>query len=618
MGNRVATSLSAVFLFAAFAALLFNPSPAAAARGSSDDGFRSSLTSGIKEMITERFCRRWEAMQSRLPHLHDHHKCNEEPPPPDEPTVDISADPMTITSGGSSELEWNSENADSCSASDGWSGDKSTHGTETVSPGTTTTYTITCTGGGGTANDSVTVTVTEPEPETATLTLVKVVTNDDSGTADADDWTLSASGPTNISGVSGSSTVTNVVVDVGTYTLSESGGPAGYTASEYSCIKNGGAAVPGNSIALADGDIATCTITNDDNEPATGTLIVRKVVIRDDGGSAATTTFSFQVNGGTTTPFEADGENSMTVSVGTYSVTEPAVTGWTTTLSSSCTNETVSEGETETCTITNNDIADEPDEPTVSITASRTTIFEGSVNDATTTLAWDSTNASSCVASDAWSGSKAVDGEETVTPTATSTYVIECAGAGGTTTDSVIVNFVPEEEPAPAGNLLITEVHYDLATTSQGVESANEWVELHNGTNQTLNLAGYSIGDSAGVDIFPEGTTLEAGQFMVITSTTTTASFYSIPAGAVILVLPNNIGSNGLGNAGDRVSILNAASSTVDAVSWGTDTFAFTPSVRPGATADDFSGQPIGRIDINVDTGSAADWETKVTPTPGQ
>src|SRR5207245_10349736 len=49
--------------------------------------------------------------------------------------------------------------------------------------------------------------------------------------------------------------------------LSESG-PSDYTASPYSCVKNGAPAVSGNSITLANGDSATCTITNDDKAPS--------------------------------------------------------------------------------------------------------------------------------------------------------------------------------------------------------------------------------------------------------------------------------------------------------------------------------------------------------------
>ena len=72
------------------------------------------------------------------------------------------------------------------------------------------------------------------------------------------DWTLSAAGPTPISGVTGAATVTNAPVHVGTYTLGESG-PPGYTAGAWTC--QGGTAVAG-AITLVEGQAATCTIMN--------------------------------------------------------------------------------------------------------------------------------------------------------------------------------------------------------------------------------------------------------------------------------------------------------------------------------------------------------------------
>src|SRR3989339_64444 len=123
------------------------------------------------------------------------------------------------------------------------------------------------------------------------LTLDKIVVNDDGGTAVESDWTLTATGPTSISGP-GAAGSTDVVSGgtfvAGAYTLSESAGPAGYTASSWSCIKNGGAPVVGSSITLEAGDTATCTITNNDNVvvPLTATLHVIKTVINDNGGTA--------------------------------------------------------------------------------------------------------------------------------------------------------------------------------------------------------------------------------------------------------------------------------------------------------------------------------------------
>src|SRR5207244_3365270 len=132
------------------------------------------------------------------------------------------------------------------------------------------------------------------------LTLVKHVTNDNGGTRTAAEWTLSATGsastPTNLSGAGGASSSSSFKAD--TYSLSESG-PSDYTASVYSCVKNGAPAVSGNSITLSNGDSATCTITNDDK---TATLIVKKHVINDNGGVKAAGDFQLTVTGTNVAP----------------------------------------------------------------------------------------------------------------------------------------------------------------------------------------------------------------------------------------------------------------------------------------------------------------------------
>ena len=88
---------------------------------------------------------------------------------------------------------------------------------------------------------------------------------------------------------------------------------------------------------------------------STGTLVVKKVVINDNGGNFNPDNFSFQINGGETQPFEADGKNSLTVDPGTYTVTEPEVPGYATSYDN-CDDVEVTAAGSATCTITNDDI----------------------------------------------------------------------------------------------------------------------------------------------------------------------------------------------------------------------------------------------------------------------
>lgn len=77
------------------------------------------------------------------------------------PTLSFSVDRSTVSSGGSARVNWMAADADSCTASGGWSGTRAANGTETVGPiSAGTTYTLTCTGPGGSIVDMLRISVT--------------------------------------------------------------------------------------------------------------------------------------------------------------------------------------------------------------------------------------------------------------------------------------------------------------------------------------------------------------------------------------------------------------------------------------------------------------------------
>ena len=320
-------------------------------------------------------------------------------------------------------------------------------GTYTVSEISDPGYTETISGDCDPTTGSVTLALGDAKSCTITnddiapqLTLVKVVDNGNGGTAVETDWTLSADGPTPISGAGG--VVSGATFKAGTYTLSETTGPDGYAASDWVCI--GDVTNTGDSITLGLDESATCTITNDDiqpklhvikhvvndnggtaeaddfsmsvtgtnadpasfsgaedpgtlvmldagaysadeaafagyaktlgtdcsgtmavgdekwctitNDDQPGTLIVKKIIINDNTGTKTYTDFSFSVNGGGAIAFEADGQNDFTVNAGTYNVVETSALGYTTTYQN-CKDIVIPNGGTATCTITNDDLA---------------------------------------------------------------------------------------------------------------------------------------------------------------------------------------------------------------------------------------------------------------------
>ncbi|MEO1575902.1 MAG: hypothetical protein AAFU65_13225, partial [Pseudomonadota bacterium] len=79
------------------------------------------------------------------------------------PTLTFSASPDTIAFNTASQLNWVSQNADTCTASGAWSGQKVLSGSATTGNlSQTSEFVLTCTGAGGSVSRSVTVTVAAP------------------------------------------------------------------------------------------------------------------------------------------------------------------------------------------------------------------------------------------------------------------------------------------------------------------------------------------------------------------------------------------------------------------------------------------------------------------------
>lgn len=174
--------------------------------------------------------------------------------------------------------------------------------------------------------------------------------------------TVPASFSITTSGNTGSQTYSNALA--GTYTITENTPSSGFNLTNLTCndpTNNSSVdlSLRKATIVLGAGETVTCTYTNTYTNP-TGTLKVKKLVINDNGGTSTPSDFSFQVGTGTITPFtqidSTHGENDLTVNAGSYSITEPSVAGYATTYNN-CSNVTVPNGGSATCTITNDDIA---------------------------------------------------------------------------------------------------------------------------------------------------------------------------------------------------------------------------------------------------------------------
>ena len=219
---------------------------------------------------------------------------------------------------------------------------------------------------------------------TAKVTLVKSVTNDDGGTATADQWTLHAGG---FSGTSGQSFW---VKPGDTLALSESGGPSGYGAgpSSLTCSDAPGSQV--TSVTPTAGASVTCTFVNDD-EPAA--LALTKILAQGDSGSqtpatAFTLTATPQSIAGQATESGAGGFPARPVKAGTYLLSESGPTGYTPGTwnctggtmggSTGAQTVTVANGGSASCTITNTAIM-----PTLTLVKDKQAGTTGSTTPAT-------------------------------------------------------------------------------------------------------------------------------------------------------------------------------------------------------------------------------------------
>jgi hypothetical protein len=177
------------------------------------------------------------------------------------------------------------------------------------------------------------------------LTLIKNIVG---GTRTINDFPLTATGPTTFTGVSGTSLVTNIIVDAGLYNFSELA-QIDYTAGQWSCIKNGGVAVLGDSVTLASGDNVSCTITNTYiTPPVAPNLTVTKIVV---DGTKVVSDFSLFIDAVSVT----SGVVNIST-LGTHTVSETPDATYGSVIAGDCASDgtiTLSSGDNATCTITN-------------------------------------------------------------------------------------------------------------------------------------------------------------------------------------------------------------------------------------------------------------------------
>ena len=324
------------------------------------------------------------------------------------PTVTLTANPTSVASGATTELTWSSTDANTCTASGGWSGTKATSGTETSAALTqNTTFTLSCSNTqGGSTQRSVNVTVASSTPP-PTVNFSASPSSVAVGGSSTLNWTTTNATSCAGSGAwSGSKSVPNGSQNVG---------PLNAAATyNLSCTGQGGSTQRSVTVSL----IAAPTVTFTANPTSVA------------AGGRSTLTWSSQ-NATACTASGAWAGNKAT----SGSEQSPVINA-NATFNLSCTGAGGTTGRSATVTVSAN--PPPPVAPTVTFSANPTSV---AVN-ATSMLTWTSTNATSCTASGAWSGAKATAGSEaTAALSNNATFTLSCTGPGGTSpAQNVTVN----------------------------------------------------------------------------------------------------------------------------------------------------------------------------------
>jgi cardiolipin synthase len=152
-------------------------------------------------------------------------------------------------------------------------------------------------------------------------------------------------------------------------------------------------------------------------------------------------------------------------------------------------------------------------------------------------------------------------------------------------------------------------------------EQTNEWIEIYNPTEASIDLAGWMVEDSSGTDKiegdsdYGDGTTILPPQYYaIITDEGTTAyQTYNVNDDTVYLKVDDGSIGNGLGNTKDKLLLKNATGIMIDSVEWGQD---YTDV--PGKPAEDIpEGYSLARSSHIDNDDSSKDFIASKIPTPG-
>ncbi len=184
----------------------------------------------------------------------------------------------------------------------------------------------------------------------------------------------------------------------------------------------------------------------------------------------------------------------------------------------------------------------------------------------------------------------------------------------------------PTATPTP-GRLVISEVMYDCLDDEPGCE----WFEIFNSGGTPVVVETYKVGDeetpggSEGMYQFPLGSQIGAGHYVIVANWAAVfKNRYGFSPQFELRESDPNVpnlerylawsdGNLELENSGDDILLLNNLDQVVDAVSYGSASFAFFPPVKKVS-----EGHSMERYPVDQDTNTASDWVEQARPAPGE
>lgn len=159
-------------------------------------------------------------------------------------------------------------------------------------------------------------------------------------------------------------------------------------------------------------------------------------------------------------------------------------------------------------------------------------------------------------------------------------------------------------------HLLITELFYN--TGGVNPLASNQWIELFNPLTNSVSLAGWAIRDAlpGQTDLLPAADIGPREFLVVAASSNAFRALYTNYTGQVLEVADHTLGSS-LNFYADGIFLVNSNGTTVDGVSYGASTAAFSPAASTTSVFKSLARDPAYQ-----DANTRSDW-IEHTPDPG-